>query len=258
MPKHSSAIPLDEFFEVLRKQYVITTDRSDVQKYVGITIAHDRQKNTITLSMPGYVEKALQRFGLQDAKGANSPAVYTPPQYGKQIQYEQAVDISRASPEAKTRIQEIVGVFLFYARAVDCTMLTTVNKLASKQANPTEDVIAASERLMQYAARFPNASVEIRPSNMQLMCHSDASYLSETNSRSRAGGILVLGDPTETSGLNGAIDCISVIIKNVVASASEAEYAGLFIVGQSRRRPHWKTLDTSSGRPSLYVTISAR
>jgi hypothetical protein len=101
---------MDEFFEVLRKQYVITTDRNDTQKYVGITIAHDRIKNTITLSMPGYVEKALQRFGFKDAKGANSPSVYTPPQYGKHIQYDEDDDDSPATPEAKTRIQEIVGV----------------------------------------------------------------------------------------------------------------------------------------------------
>jgi hypothetical protein len=64
------------------------------------------------------------------------------------------------------------------------------------------------------------------------MCHSDASYLSEQNSRSRAGGILFLGDPDFTNGLNGAIDCISVIISTVVASAAEAEYAALFVVGK--------------------------
>jgi hypothetical protein len=67
---------------------------------------------------------------------------------------------------------------------------------------------------------------------MQLICHSDASYLSEQNSRSRAGGILFLGDPQSTHGLNGAIDCISVIIGTVVASAAEAEYAALFLVGR--------------------------
>jgi hypothetical protein len=232
MIKYSDPQDLDDFFSVLRKQYVITTDTSDTQKYVGITIQHDRTNRKITLSMPGYIDKALARFGIHDAKGANSPAVYTPPKYGAHVQYEELDDTSPATPEAKTRLQEIVGVFLFYARAIDCTMLTTVNKLASKQANPTEDVVAAAHRLMQYAARFPNASVEIRPSNMQLMCHSDASYLSEANSRSRAGGFLFLGDPDMIHGLNGAIDCISVIIKNVVASAAEAEYAALFIVGQ--------------------------
>jgi hypothetical protein len=106
-------------------------------------------------------------------------------------------------------------------------MLTAVNKLASKQATPTKNVVAAAQRLLQYAARFPNATIQLRPSNMQLMCHSDASYLSELNSRSRAGGILFLGDAP-----NGAIDCISSIIGTVVASAAEAEYAALFTVGK--------------------------
>jgi hypothetical protein len=166
--KYTDEADLDEFLNVLRRQYEITEDRGEVQKYVGITINHDRDNNTITLSMPGYVTKALKRFGFHNAKGANSPSIYIPPEYGKLVQYEEIDDTSPVTPDAKTRIQEIVGVFLFYARAVDPTMLTAVNKLASKQANPTESVVAASERLMQYASRFPDATIQLRPSNMQL------------------------------------------------------------------------------------------
>jgi hypothetical protein len=193
--KYSDEADLDEFLDVLKLQYEITEDRNDTQKYVGLTIAHDRANDTITLSMPGYVEKALTRFGIINPKGANSPSVYLPPEYGKAVQYEESDDTSPVAPEAKTRIQEIVGVFLFYARAVDPTMLTAVTKLAIKQANPTKAVVEASVRLMQYAARFPDATIEFRPSNMQLGCHSDASYLSEANSRSRAGVILFSGRP---------------------------------------------------------------
>ncbi len=43
---------------------------------------------------------------------------------------------------------------------------------------------------------------------MQLHVESDASYLSEPNSRSRAGGFHYLG-----SQLNGTVECISAIIK---------------------------------------------
>jgi hypothetical protein len=105
--KYSDEADLDEFLGVLRKQYEITEDRSDTQKYVGITIAHDRSKRTISLSMPGYVEKALQRFELVNPKGANSPSVYVPPEYGKLVQYEEIDDTSAVAPDAKTRIQEI-------------------------------------------------------------------------------------------------------------------------------------------------------
>jgi len=169
---------------------------------------------------------------MTQAKGAISPAVYEPPEYGAKVQYTKDEDDSPADAATKTRIQQIVGVFLFYARAVDPTMLCAINKLASKQAEPTIDTLAQAERVLQYAARFPNASIIIRASDMQLRCHSDASYLSEARSRSRAGGILFVGAIDKVHGVNGAIDYLSCIISTVVASAAEAEYAALFLVGR--------------------------
>ncbi len=69
-----------------------------LQKYVGITKNHNH-----AVHAPGYVAKALKRFGLTNAKGANSPSVY---------------NTSPVDAAAKTRIQKIVGVFLFYASTV--------------------------------------------------------------------------------------------------------------------------------------------
>jgi hypothetical protein len=61
--------------------------------------------------------------------------------------------------------------------------------------------------------------------------------LSETKSRSRAGGVLYLGSmdpsPADPTSLSGSIECISSIIPTVVASATEAEYAALFLIGQT-------------------------
>ena len=232
--KYVNEEDLESFHATLRELYEITEDRGLTQKIVGITITHDREANTITLSMPGYVRKALERFNINPdtAKGANSPAIYEPPDYGAKIQYDEIEDDRPISAEAKTRIQQIVGVFLFYARAVDPTMLCAVNKLASKQAAPTVDTVTQADRILQYAHRYPNAAVTIRASDMQLRCHSDASYLSEAKSRSRAGGILFLGAIDPVHGVNGAIDYLSCIISTVAASATEAEYASLFLVGR--------------------------
>jgi hypothetical protein len=223
---------LEHFLGTLRKQYEITEDRGTLQKYVGITIEHDRDANTITLSMPGYIEKALVRFGMSTARGVSSPAVYVPPEYGAKITYDEVVDDTPITAAQKTRIQQIVGVLLFYARAVDPTMLCAVNKLASSQAAPSPATLAQADRILQYAAKHPNAAIMLKASDMQLKCHSDASYLSEANSRSRAGGILFLGDADTTNGVFGAIDYLSCIINTVVASAAEAEYAALFLVGR--------------------------
>jgi hypothetical protein len=111
-------------------------------------------------------------------------------------------------------------------------MITAINKIGSAQAKPTEDVEAAVLRFLNYAKRWPNAQLVYKASNMQLTCHSDASYLSETLARSRAGGILFLGTNTEAPYINGAIEHMSCMIPCTVASAAEAEYAALFLVAQ--------------------------
>ena len=64
---------------------------------------------------------------------------------------------------------------------------------------------------------------------MVLAIHSNASYLSETNARSRAGGHFFLSrdDPVPLD--NGAILLIAQIIKAVMSSAAEAELGALYI-----------------------------
>jgi hypothetical protein len=219
----------------IREEYQVTEDWSG-SKYLGMTIAHNNTANTINISMPGYVAAALRRFGVAvPCKQTHSPALYTPPVYGS-AQQMTTVDSSPSLPPARAkRIQEIVGVFLYYARAVDATMLTALNKIASAQAAPTEALEVAVDHFLQYAATWPNAQVTFHASDMRLLIHSDASYLSESQSRSRAGGFQFLsnnGDPIAAP-VNGAIDVMSIIIPSVVASASEAEYAALFINGQA-------------------------
>jgi hypothetical protein len=88
-----------------------------------------------------------------------------------------------------------------------------------------------TEHLLRYAACHPNASITYHASDMRLITHSDASYLSETKARSRAGGFHFLGTnaPPDTQYVNGAIHAISSIIPAVTSSATEAEYAALFL-----------------------------
>ena len=225
----------DHLLKTLRKLYIMTEDRASVQKYVGITITHNRQSNTIKLAMPGYVEKAIKRFGSAKTPGARSPITYVPPKYGCKAGQEQPELPPEAheyvDEAAKTFVQEVTGVFLFYSRAVDPTMLTAVTKISAQQSKPTKATMLAVDRLLSYAERFPSAEVIIRPSNMQLCAQSDASYHSESGARSRAGGILYFG--TDSSGnINGAVDYLSTIIPTVCSSAAEAEYAALFLLGR--------------------------
>jgi hypothetical protein len=66
---------------------------------------------------------------------------------------------------------------------------------------------------------------------MILHIHSDASYLSENEAKSRAGGVFYMGNTTknEKTLTNGAILIVSKVLKHVMSSASEAEIGAVFI-----------------------------
>ena len=106
-------------------------------------------KGQMDLSMPGYITNALTRFNKLDIKGANSPIVYTPPVYGA----ESAPAASPLSKDEVKLLQEIIGVFLYYARAVDPMMLPAVNKLGSRQSTADSSIFKDTDRLFQYASK---------------------------------------------------------------------------------------------------------
>ena len=152
------------------------------------------------------------------------------------------------SPKADIKtLQEVVGSFLYYARAVDPTMLTTVNTIASEQATPTEAVRAHAVRLLQYAAAHRDHAISFRKSKMHVIIQADASYLSRSKARSVAGVIIYFGDADNPTIENGMIHAISAIIDVVVASAGEAEYGAAFIAAQ---QGVWiRTTATAMGHP---------
>ena len=63
---------------------------------------------------------------------------------------------------------------------------------------------------------------------MHLALQSDASYLSEPESKSRAAGHYYLANKDNDNLSNEAVMTLSKIIKHVMTSASEAEVAVMF------------------------------
>ena len=83
------------------------------------------------------------------------------------------------SPKEKKFIQEVTGTFLYYARAVDTTMLPSLGYIATQQASPTKNTMKKVKHFLDYAASHPDAIITHQASDMVLATHSDASYLSE-------------------------------------------------------------------------------
>ena len=84
--------------------------------------------------MPNYVTKALHKFQHLTPKRAQyAPHQWTRPNYGATKQLANPLDNSPpVTEERKHRIQQFIGTFLYYSRAVDCTMLPSLNTLADQ------------------------------------------------------------------------------------------------------------------------------
>ena len=126
-------------------------------------------------------------------------------------------------------MQEVIGTFLYYARCVDSTMTTALGSLATQQSSPTTNTLAKIKQFLEYATTHPDAIVAYHASNMVLAAHSDASYLSDTNARSRAGGQFFMSDNAPSPANNGVIQTMAQIIKAVMSSAAKAEIGALYI-----------------------------
>ena len=136
-------------------------------------------------------------------------------------------------------MQEVLGTFLFYARAVDSTLLAAIGTIATQQASATEQTMCDITQLLNYCATHPNATIRYHASDMILHVESDASYLSEPKARSRAAGYHYLSNkppanPTKDYNPppNGAIHVGVQILKEVCSSAAESELAALFHNGK--------------------------
>jgi hypothetical protein len=166
----------------------------------------------------------------------HSPHRWTPPNYGAKVQNPPPED-NPLPLDAKgiKCLQEVIGTFLLFARAVDNTILVALGALVAAQTWGTEQMMQALIQLLDYAATHPDAAIRFHKSDMVLYVHSDTSYLSKPKARSRVGGYFYLGDhqePTNNTKPNGPIHVESRILKHIMAAASEAEIAAPFHAGQ--------------------------
>ena len=228
---------LQHLYDALRKETFEIVEDLKGDLYCGIALKWNYEKRYVDLSMVNYVMKQMTKYGhVAPAKPQHCPYSPNPIKYGKDNQTPSPIDESPLlNKTGKKRVQQIVGSFLYYARAVDPTILMA---LSSQQSAPTENTMKRVNQFLDYMWTHPDAIIRYRASDMILNVHSDASYLSAPKARSRAGGYFFLGsiprdgDPIK---LNGAIHITCTILKLVAASVAEAELGALFLNAQEAK-----------------------
>ena len=152
--------------------------------YCSITLKWDYLQWTRELSMPGYVQQALNKFqyGITSThKATDAPHPYKATKKHGLPMTHPTDDSAKLSPQAIKHLQQIVGTFLVYSRAMALSIIAT------EQTQGTHTTKEKAEHFLTYAALHPNTTIKFYKSDMILKIQSDASYLSECQGRSHTG-----------------------------------------------------------------------
>jgi hypothetical protein len=136
------------------------------------------------------------------------------------------------------RVQSINGTILYYARAIDPTLLPAHNEISTCQAAHTQDTMDKCNQVLDYVATHPLAVIQYRASDMILMTDTDAAYLVLPKARSRITGHYYFTNRMDdyTQGIpmaNGPVLIECKTLRSVVSSSAEAETGGTFANAQN-------------------------
>ena len=229
--KYFKKSDVNHLIQSLHQHYDVSQDWSG-KNFCGLTFDWHYAQQYVDISMPDYIKKLLQRFQhptpSRPQLSPHEAAPYIPMKKG-QRQYATYDTSAALNSKDTTKVQSIVGSLLYYARAIDNTILPALNTIGSEQSKPTNQTMKKCHRLLDYVATFPNVYLRFCASDMVLHIDSDAAYLVAPEAKSRIAGFYHLNSHDRTNLIhNGAllVECKS--LRHVVASSAEAETAGLF------------------------------
>jgi hypothetical protein len=131
---------------------------------------------TCDIYMPGYVSNVLRKFRHDVPKHPqHTPCRYVTPVHGADTQYTTEDETPPLMAKYCPTIQKFMGSVLYYARAVDPTVLMQLNEIATEQTKATENTQASTNQVLDYLDTHPDATIRYHASDMILHIHSDAS-----------------------------------------------------------------------------------
>jgi hypothetical protein len=151
----------DHLLATLSKDYEAVMVDWSGSLFCGITLDWDYAERHVTLSMPGYVQAALEEFKHPlPAPIEHQPYPHNSPQYGVTLQLTDPADTSPLlDAEGNKQLQQLTGKFLYYAWAVDNIMLVALSALALQQTKGTTKTAAAAIKFLNCCATHLDAAV---------------------------------------------------------------------------------------------------
>ena len=127
----------------IKETYEVTEDWTG-DLYCGITLKWNYNQQWLDISMPGYIKKLLLKYKHRmPTKPQHCPYAPAPKQYGAKAQAP-----LQLSPDKIKEIQRVIGSILYYARAVDITVLMALSSIAIEQSKGTTNTMEKAKQLL--------------------------------------------------------------------------------------------------------------
>ena len=116
----------------MRGKYKFKVD-FDAKQYIGIHLNWNYVDCTVRCSMREYAKQALEALKhMFTGKHYYAPSKIDRPDYRAKIQFAKINTAAPLSLVQIKHIERVIGKFLYYARAIDNTMLHALNDIARK------------------------------------------------------------------------------------------------------------------------------
>jgi len=164
--KYTNKADVNHLIECLKENYNLTQDW-DGDLYCRIKLKWNYEERTLDISMSGYIVKQLQKYNHDTpTRPQHCPYSPQPKQFGSEAQQPIPKDTSPPLfPDIIKHIQRVIGSILYYARAVDLTVLMALSTIASEQAHDTKNTMPKTKQLLDYLATHSEATVRFHASD---------------------------------------------------------------------------------------------
>lgn len=200
---------LRQFESELGKHVTQLTLKCPLQRYVGVTMQHDKSRGIVECSQPDHIN---------DLPEGNKKVEVIPMSNTYNLRKEQP-------NSSNSSLLPITGKLRYLADRTRWDILTAVGEMSSGGADsPSDNHVKTAYRTIDYLRNTKEETLNLGGPDCNLFAFSDASYITEGDSKSRLGGCLFLGSHS------GAFYSFSKLAGLVSQSSTHAEILALFEV----------------------------
>ena len=148
---NTSGLSAQHLISALNDKYEITVGKTG-ENFCGLKLKWNYSHNYADIAMPGFVKKTLSKLNCECINNHQlAPHKWQTPIHGKNWQFFTSEDTLNVLNKVGIKyVQKTVGLFLYYARAVDNTILPVLNEIALYQTKPTKKYCWKMQILLDY------------------------------------------------------------------------------------------------------------